>query len=208
MDKWNSLLLLQALGWASQVVLVVENPLANAGDIRAVGSTLGSGRSPGGGPGNPPQYSRLENPMDRGAWWATVHRVTKSQTWLKQLSTPQARYLPGMQNLQRHQKYSIIKINNILRQCFLKSRLMQKNMIKIAKFKIRTELLTVLNGTILNAETKEKYTDLPLLEILIFLFIVGFLHCCCSVTKSCLNLYALVSHFSCPWNGNTDRNPC
>ena len=43
-----------------------------------VGSTPGSRRSPGGGHSNPIQYSYLENPMDRGAWWATVHRVTKS----------------------------------------------------------------------------------------------------------------------------------
>ena len=47
----------------------------NAGDL---GSTPGSGRSPGGGHGNPLQYSCLENPMDRGAWWATVHEVTES----------------------------------------------------------------------------------------------------------------------------------
>ena len=53
---------------------------ANAGDIRDAGSVPGSGRSPGGGHGNPLQYSYLENPMDRGAWWATVHTVTKSWT--------------------------------------------------------------------------------------------------------------------------------
>ena len=53
---------------------------------RDMGSTLGSGRS-GGGHDNPFQYSCLENPMDRGAWWATVHRVAKSRTWLKWLST-------------------------------------------------------------------------------------------------------------------------
>ena len=47
---------------------------------------LGWGRSPGGGHGNPLQYSCWENPMDRGAWWATVHRVSKSLTWLKRLS--------------------------------------------------------------------------------------------------------------------------
>ena len=46
----------------------------------------GSRRSPGGGHGNPLQYSCLENPMDRGAWWATIHGVTKSQTRLKQLN--------------------------------------------------------------------------------------------------------------------------
>ena len=60
-------------------MLVVKNLSANAGDIRDVGSIPGSGRSPGGGHGNPLQYSCLENPMDRGDWWATVHRVTKSQ---------------------------------------------------------------------------------------------------------------------------------
>ena len=49
----------------------------SAGDV---GPTLGSGRSPGEGNGNPPQYSYLENPMDRGAWQATVHEVTKSWT--------------------------------------------------------------------------------------------------------------------------------
>jgi len=50
------------------VALVVKNPLANAGDIRDTGSVSGLGRSPGGGNGNPLQYSRLENPMDRGTW--------------------------------------------------------------------------------------------------------------------------------------------
>ena len=66
--------------WASQVVLVVKNPSANARDIRDTGLIPGSERSPGGGHGNPFQYSCLENPMDRGWWWATVHRVAKSQT--------------------------------------------------------------------------------------------------------------------------------
>ena len=66
--------------WASQVLLVVKNPLANAGDVRDAGSIPGSGRSPGEGNGNPLQYSCLENSMDRGAWWATVHRITKSRT--------------------------------------------------------------------------------------------------------------------------------
>jgi len=68
---------------ASQVALVVKNLPANAGDIRDAGLIPGSGRSPGGGHGNPLQYSCLENPMDREAWWATVHRVTKSWTLLK-----------------------------------------------------------------------------------------------------------------------------
>ena len=59
----------------------------NAGDTGDSGSIPGSGRAPGGGNGNPFQYSCLENPMDRGAWWAAVHGVAKSQIRLKQLST-------------------------------------------------------------------------------------------------------------------------
>ena len=69
-----------------QVALVVKNPSANAGDTRDVGSIPGWGRSPGGGHGNPLQYSCLENPMDREAWQAIVHRVAKSRTRLNQLS--------------------------------------------------------------------------------------------------------------------------
>ena len=61
---------------------MVKNPPANAGDARDVGSTPGSGRSPGVGNGNPLQYSCLENSMDRGAWQAAVHGVMKSQTQL------------------------------------------------------------------------------------------------------------------------------
>ena len=71
--------------WVSQVVLVVKNSPANAGDIRDTCSSLASGRSPEGGHGNPLQYSCLENSMDKGAWWATVHGVAKSQTQLKWL---------------------------------------------------------------------------------------------------------------------------
>ena len=56
-------------------LLVIKNPLTNAGDIRVVASIPGSGRSPGGGHGNPLQYSCLENSMDRGAWLAMVHSV-------------------------------------------------------------------------------------------------------------------------------------
>ena len=58
---------------------MVKNPLATAGDL---GPTPGWGSSPGGGNGYPLQYSGLENSMDRGAWWATVHRVEKSQMGL------------------------------------------------------------------------------------------------------------------------------
>ena len=59
---------------------VIKNMPANAGDIRDPGSVPESGRSPGGGNGSPLQYSCQENPMDRGAWRAMVHRVTKSDT--------------------------------------------------------------------------------------------------------------------------------
>ena len=69
------------------MVLIVKNPPTNAGDIRDAGSVPGWGRSTGGGHGNPLQYSCLENPMVRGAWWATVHEGAKSQTRLKQFST-------------------------------------------------------------------------------------------------------------------------
>ena len=62
---------------------VVQNPPAKAGDTRNTVSTPGWGRSPGEGHGNPLQYSRLENPMDRGAWRATVQRVAKNRTRLK-----------------------------------------------------------------------------------------------------------------------------
>ena len=59
---------------------VVKNLPANAGDTGDLGSIPGWGRFPGGGHGNPLQYSCLENPMDRGAWWAAAHGVAKSHT--------------------------------------------------------------------------------------------------------------------------------
>ena len=62
------------------MALVVKNLPARAGDIRDTGSIPGSGRSLEGGHGNSLHYSSLENPMDRGAWWATVHRVAKRRT--------------------------------------------------------------------------------------------------------------------------------
>ena len=62
---------------ASQGVLVVKNPPATAGDISDVVSIPGSGKSPEGWHGNPVQYCCLENPMDRGAWWAMVHGITR-----------------------------------------------------------------------------------------------------------------------------------
>ena len=72
----------------SQVVLVVKNLPANGGDVRTAGLIPGSGDPlEEAGHGNPLQYSCLENPMDRGAWWAIVHGVAKSRTQLKRLST-------------------------------------------------------------------------------------------------------------------------
>ena len=59
---------------------MVKNLPANAGNVRDKGSNPELGRSPGEGNGNPLQYSGLENPMDRGAWWITVHEMTKSWT--------------------------------------------------------------------------------------------------------------------------------
>ena len=68
---------------AYPVATVIKNAPANSGDLRDMGSVPGLGRSPGGGHGNPLQYSCLENPMDRGGWQATVHGVAKSLTRLK-----------------------------------------------------------------------------------------------------------------------------
>ena len=70
---------------------MVKNLPANVGDMRDLGSILESGRTRGVGNGDLLQYSCLENPMDRGVWWATVHSVTKSQTRLKQ--NKQAKFL-------------------------------------------------------------------------------------------------------------------
>ena len=68
------------------MALVIKNPPASAGDIRDMGSIPVLGKSPGRETVNPLRYSCLGNPMARGAWWAMVHRVSKSQTQLKQLS--------------------------------------------------------------------------------------------------------------------------
>jgi hypothetical protein len=75
------------------VTLVVKSLLANAGDVRDMGLTPRSGRSPGGEHGNQLQYSCLENPVDSGAWWAAVYGVEYSRTRLKQLSMQHASFL-------------------------------------------------------------------------------------------------------------------
>ena len=74
----------EQFGDSTEVGSVVKESTCNAGDPNLIPE---SGRSLGGGHNNPLQYSCLENPMDRGAWWSTVHKVTESQTWLKWLST-------------------------------------------------------------------------------------------------------------------------
>ena len=84
--KTESLLYIYILCGASQVVLVVKDLPANARDIRDPGSIPGLGRPPGGGHGHPLQYSCLENPIDRRARRATVHRVAKRWTQLQRLS--------------------------------------------------------------------------------------------------------------------------
>ena len=79
--------LIYSIPTSSQVALVIKNLPANVADIRDMGLIPGLGKSPGEGNGNPLQYSCLENPMDRGAWRATVHSIIWSQTQLKRLST-------------------------------------------------------------------------------------------------------------------------
>ena len=81
------------------MALVLKNVPTNAGET---GSILGSGRSPGEGNGNPLQYSCLENPVDRGAWWATVHGVAESQTQLSNYAhTTDGRMMASCQALLR-----------------------------------------------------------------------------------------------------------
>ena len=75
--------LLECICFPLKVALVVKNPTTNAEDIRNTGLIPGLVRSPGGGYGNSLQYSCLENPIDREAWWATVQMTTKNWTQLK-----------------------------------------------------------------------------------------------------------------------------
>ena len=78
---------------------VVKNPSAHAGDLGDLSSIPGLGRPPGGGHGNPLQYSCLRNPVVRGTWWAIAHGVTKSQTKLKWLPTAHSPCTSGMPRL-------------------------------------------------------------------------------------------------------------
>ena len=81
-QTWEKILVLP-LNWGFPGGASGKEPSCNTEDIRDAGLTPGLGRSPGGELGNPLQYSFLENPMDRGAWWATVRGVTQSWTRLK-----------------------------------------------------------------------------------------------------------------------------
>ena len=78
-DHISSVAYHSLFGCVQMMALVVKVPPANAEDLKDVGSISGSGRPPGGGYGHPLQYSCLKNHMDREEWWATVHRVVKSQ---------------------------------------------------------------------------------------------------------------------------------
>ena len=102
--------------WLSlyQMALVLKDPPTDAGDVRDAGSIPGSERSPGEGNGNPLQYSCLENPMDRGAWWATVHGVTKRHHWSDLAHTHVTDYiftwfLVNLYSLSSHQKAYFIR---------------------------------------------------------------------------------------------------
>ena len=91
-------------GWLSS-----EKSASSAGDVGDASSIPGSGRAPGGGHGNPLQYSCLQNPMDGGGCWAAIHRVAKSQTWLKQLCMPAYLKMVKMVNFMLHAFYHNFK---------------------------------------------------------------------------------------------------
>ena len=107
----------------------VKNLPAMQKTQEALDSVPGSGRSPEGGHGNPLQGSCLENPMDRGAWWATVHRDAKSQTQLKRLNTHNTTYKKNSI------KFLIVNINCML--IILKTAAQGNNRVLIKKIKKR-----------------------------------------------------------------------
>ena len=86
----------------------VKNPPANAGDTRDAGSIPGLGKSPGGGHGNPLQYSCLENSTDRGAWQATVRGTAKSCTQLSNYAHTQRKLLRYMDKVRDTKKFVIV----------------------------------------------------------------------------------------------------
>ena len=104
-------------------MLVIKNLPANAGDVRDTGSIPGWERSPGGGYGNPLQYSCLENPMDRGALQVTVRGVEKSWTWLKWLSTHVLSHSDSSQLTFQHQWRRVLISPHPLQPWFFVERL-------------------------------------------------------------------------------------
>ena len=102
---------------ASQVVLVVKNSPPNSGNIRDLGSTPELGWSPGGGHGNPLQYSCWGKFTDRGTWQATVHRTAKSQIWWKQLSICTHGLTANL--LEYKSRFMLFQLYSILRICYL-----------------------------------------------------------------------------------------
>ena len=98
------------MDWASQVVLVVKNTCANAGGIRDMSSVPGVGRSPGGRHGNRLEYSCLENPIDRGAWRATDHRIQSWTRLKRQHAHMQTNTSPNL--LLTINKYYVILMSN------------------------------------------------------------------------------------------------
>ena len=88
-----------------------KEPPGNAGDLREVGSIPGLGRSPGGRNGHPPQYSCLENPVERRVWWATVLGVTEGWTRLKSLSTHSVQRISAAGFLFKYIKYRVIHVS-------------------------------------------------------------------------------------------------
>ena len=91
-----------------------KEPAANVGDIGDMGSIPGSGRFLGGGYRNPRQYSCLEHPVDRGPWWATVHRVTKSGTQMKGLSTHTCICTKNIQSSRKEADHSLRSVLSFL----------------------------------------------------------------------------------------------
>ena len=135
-----SLLLLFLLHPYETMALVVKNLPANAGDVKAVGSIPGSGRSPGGGHCNPLQHC-LGNPMARGAWRTTVHRVTNRRTWLKWLSTHKTVHVSWTYC----ENHFTIYVNQTIMLCTLKSDCCAHSwVIYVNYFSIKLEKMTTI----------------------------------------------------------------
>ena len=98
--------------WTSQVALVLKNPPTNAEDLRNMDLISASGRSPRGGHANPCQYSCLDNPMDRKAWWATVQGVAESDTTETAQRTHTSPYLVYLRIPQRVPLHLLVNVDS------------------------------------------------------------------------------------------------